>query len=162
MPGIAHGFHEGSRSEYLAQYAFSGFGTASAIPHQEDHGFDLYCTLNERRGAMTWPEMPFTLQVKSANEKLVLKNSDSVEWFIRHPLPLFLCFVYREQLRFQVFQTTPKYYFWTIQSLPNVLEFCPERLLPGDRRNCLVGRQQNPTATRKIIPNPGSTKTDNP
>ena len=35
---IAANLHEGSRSEYLAQYVFSSFGTAVPIPHQEDTG----------------------------------------------------------------------------------------------------------------------------
>ena len=44
MPGaIAANLHEGSRSEYLAQYVFSSWGTAVAIPHQEDSGLDLFC-----------------------------------------------------------------------------------------------------------------------
>jgi hypothetical protein len=42
--------HEGSRSEYLAQYVFSSFGTAIPVPHQEDTGLDMYCTLLERIG----------------------------------------------------------------------------------------------------------------
>jgi hypothetical protein len=31
---LAKGFHEGSRSEYLAQFVFSSFGTAIPVPHQ--------------------------------------------------------------------------------------------------------------------------------
>jgi len=51
MPGaIAASLHEGSRSEYLAQYVFSSWGTAIAIPHQEDSGVDLFCTLVEKKG----------------------------------------------------------------------------------------------------------------
>ncbi len=47
---IAANFHEGSRSEYLAQYIFASFGTAVAVQHQEDSGIDLSCTLTERVG----------------------------------------------------------------------------------------------------------------
>ena len=35
---IAANLHEGSRSEYLAQYVFASFGTAVPVPHQEDTG----------------------------------------------------------------------------------------------------------------------------
>jgi hypothetical protein len=45
---IAANLHEGSRSEYLAQFVFSSFGTAIPVPHQEDSGLDIYCTLLER------------------------------------------------------------------------------------------------------------------
>jgi hypothetical protein len=49
---LARGFHEGSRSEYLAQFVFSSFGTAIPVPHQEDTGIDLYCTLLEQGGGL--------------------------------------------------------------------------------------------------------------
>jgi hypothetical protein len=52
---IATNLHEGSRSEYLAQYVFSSFGTAVPVPHQEDTGLDIYCTLLERDGPRAWP-----------------------------------------------------------------------------------------------------------
>ncbi len=37
----APNLHEGSRSEYLAQYVFSMFGTSVPVLHQEDYGLDL-------------------------------------------------------------------------------------------------------------------------
>jgi hypothetical protein len=52
---IAANLHEGSRSEYLAQYVFTSFGTAFPVPHQEDSGLDLYCTLLEPQGKRAWP-----------------------------------------------------------------------------------------------------------
>jgi hypothetical protein len=50
MVGSIANLHEGSRSEYLAQFVFSSFGTAIPVPHQEDSGLDIYCTLLERDG----------------------------------------------------------------------------------------------------------------
>ena len=52
---LAANFHEGSRSEYLAQFVFSSFGTAIPVPHQEDTGLDIYCTLLEPVGQRAWP-----------------------------------------------------------------------------------------------------------
>jgi hypothetical protein len=128
MPGFASGFHEGSRSEYLAQYVFSGFGTASAIPHQEDHGFDLYCTLAQSEGPAAWADKPYTVQVKSGRERWTFKNQRSVAWFIKHPLPMFLCVVDKHKLHFQIYQSTPKYYFWaSCQPYPDRLELRPDR-----------------------------------
>ena len=46
---------QGSRSEYLAQYVFSMFGTSVPVLHQEDHGIDLFCSLTERKGRRSWP-----------------------------------------------------------------------------------------------------------
>ena len=62
MPGsTSAGFHEGSRSEYLAQYVFASFGTVTVVPHQEDTGLDLYCTLTERLGRNIWPRAYFSV-----------------------------------------------------------------------------------------------------
>jgi hypothetical protein len=126
MAGIPHGYHEGSRSEYLALYVLSSFGTASPIPHQEDHGFDLYCTLADRQANMLWPQLPYTVQVKSNPDPWQLKNRNSVEWFIQHPTPILLCVVYRRELRLQFFQTFPKYYLWSIQSKVEHLQLLPD------------------------------------
>jgi hypothetical protein len=62
---IATGLHEGSRSEYLAQYVFSMFGTSVPVLHQEDHGIDLFCSLTERKGRRSWPVAYYSVQVKS-------------------------------------------------------------------------------------------------
>ena len=35
---VVANFHEGSRSEYLANYVFASFGTAISVPDQEDTG----------------------------------------------------------------------------------------------------------------------------
>lgn len=135
MAGYTPGFHEGSRSEYLAQYVFSSFGTASAIPHQEDHGFDLYCTLAQEAGRVAWADKPYSVQVKSDGKPWAFKNRESVEWFVRHPLPLFLCVVDKENLRLKVFQTGPKYYYWALNlALPDQLSLHPD--MDADEGKC--------------------------
>src|SRR5215510_4078379 len=58
---------EGARSEYLAQYVFSRFGTSLPVLRQEDHGLDLHCTLSERKGRRAWPVAYYSVQVKSTN-----------------------------------------------------------------------------------------------
>ena len=65
---IPANLHEGSRSEYLAQFVFSSFGTAIPVPHQEDSGLDIYCTLLERDGQRAWPRAYYSVQVKSTME----------------------------------------------------------------------------------------------
>ena len=90
---IAPNLHEGSRSEYLAQYVFASFGTAVSVPHQEDSGIDLYCTLTERVGSRAWPRAYFSVQVKSTMDPWILDGKDSVQWLAEHPLPFFLCVV---------------------------------------------------------------------
>jgi len=57
MPGsIAPGFHEGSRSEYLAHYIFTMLGTAVPVPHQEDTGI----VLSQRMSATAHSQPPTT------------------------------------------------------------------------------------------------------
>jgi len=100
--------HEGVRSEYLAQYVFSSFGTAVPVPHQEDTGVDLYCTLLERVGRRAWPRAYFSVQVKSSMEPWISASPDSIRWIIEHPLPIFLCVVQKAEARLRIYQTTPK------------------------------------------------------
>ena len=61
---LAANVHEGSRSEYLAQYVFSSFGTAIPVPHQEDTGLDIYCALLERIGQRSWPRAYYSESVR--------------------------------------------------------------------------------------------------
>src|ERR1700732_1166913 len=102
---IAPNFHEGTRSEYLAQYVFSSFGTAVAVPHQEDHGLDLICTLTERVGQRAWATASYTVQVKSDLQPWVFESKSSVEWFVKYPLPFFLCVVKKTEGALHVYHT---------------------------------------------------------
>ena len=120
-----HGFHEGSRSEYLAHYAFSSFGTCIAIPHQEDTGIDLNCTLTKRVGKRIWPQVYYSVQVKSSDDPWVLDGKESVSWFIQHPSPLFYCVVTKKEARLRVYQTSPRFHAYAHPPLPARLELIP-------------------------------------
>jgi hypothetical protein len=122
---IATNLHEGSRSEYLAQYVFASFGTAVSVPHQEDSGIDLYCTLAERVGSRAWPRAHFSVQVKSTFDPWVLDSEESVRWLIQHPLPFFLCIVDKASARLRVYHTSPRFYAWSLPPLPRHLELRP-------------------------------------
>src|SRR4051812_610807 len=61
-------FHEASRSEYLAHYIFSSFGTSVPVPRQEDTGLDLYCTLTERIGQRIWPRAYYAVHPAAPEE----------------------------------------------------------------------------------------------
>lgn len=125
--GIAANFHEGSRSEYLAQYIFASFGTAIPVPHQEDTGVDLYCTLTERVGRLAWPRVYFTVQVKSTMDAWIFDSADSVRWLVEHPLPLFLCIVDKSTASIRLYHTSPRFYVWSMPPLPERLELVPAR-----------------------------------
>ena len=119
MPGsTSANFHEGSRSEYLAQYVFASFGTAVAVPHQEDTGLDLYCTLTERLGQKIWPRAYFSVQVKSNAKPWKFRDSESVKWLVEHPLPVFLCVVNKADTSLQIYHTFPRFSAWSLPPLP--------------------------------------------
>jgi hypothetical protein len=106
---IAANPHEGSRSEYLAQYVFAAFGTSVAVPHQEDSGIDLYCTLTELVGRLAWPRAHYTVQVKSNEKPWTFGTPESVRWLLEHPLPLFLCTVDKSAASLRVFRTDVRF-----------------------------------------------------
>ena len=122
---IAPNFHEGRRSEYLAQYVFSSFGTAVAVPHQEDHGLDLICTLTERIGQRAWAKASYTVQVKSELKPWIFQGKNSVEWLVKHPLPFFLCVVNKMTSTLRVYHTAPRCYAWGLGDLPEKLKMIP-------------------------------------
>jgi hypothetical protein len=122
---VAASLHEGSRSEYLAQYIFSGFGTAVPVPRQEDSGLDIYCTLLERRGQRAWPVAYYSVQVKSTMAPWVFNGAESVRWLIEHPLPIFLCVVEKAEARILVYHTSPRFAAWILPTLPQRLELIP-------------------------------------
>jgi hypothetical protein len=122
---IATNFHEGSRSEYLAQFVFSSFGTAIPVLHQEDTGLDIYCTLLEPEGRRAWPRAYYAVQVKSTMDPWVFDSPESVRWIIEHPLPIFLCIVQKAEARILVYHTTPRFAAWILPLHQNRLELIP-------------------------------------
>lgn len=122
---LAYNLHEGSRSEYLAQFVFSSFGTSVPVPHQEDTGIDLHCTILERDGQRAWPREHYTVQVKSTMEPWVFGSPESVRWIIEHPLPIFLCIVQKADARLLVYHTTPRFAAWVGPIRHERLELIP-------------------------------------
>jgi len=123
---LAANFHEGSRSEYLAQYVFASFGTAISVPHQEDTGVDLYCTMTERIGPLAWPRYHYTVQVKSSMTPWQFGTTEAVRWLVQHPLPLFLCVLDKSTARLRLYHTFPRFLLWALGKLPDTLELLPE------------------------------------
>lgn len=103
--GIAKNAQEGTRSEYLAQYALSAFGTSIPVPHPEDSGIDLYCTLGRRVGRRFLVENQYLVQVKSTKDPVIYKGEDEVKWLLSHNYPFFLCIVNKASLKIDLYQT---------------------------------------------------------
>lgn len=124
----AANLHEAGRSEYLAHYVFSSFGTSVPVPRQEDTGLDLYCTLTERVGQRLWPISSYCVQVKSTSDPWEFADARSIQWIVEHPLPVFLCVVNKRTATISVYHTSPRFFIWTA---------VPERkrlvMLPGTK-----------------------------
>jgi hypothetical protein len=120
---VAAGFHEGSRSEVLADYLFSAWGTVTPARRQSDYGLDLYCTLTERVGQLARVREYFSVQVKSEGSATWKFNDpDSVKWLIEHPVPLFLCAVDKKGGLVRVYHTIPRFQIWALGTNPERVE----------------------------------------
>ena len=106
---IAHGFHEGSRSEILADYLFSTWGTVTPVRRQDDYGIDLFCTLVNRVGHRDFVSDHYSVQVKSNTDPWVFEDADSVEWLVSHPTPLYLACVDKGGGRLSIYRTAARF-----------------------------------------------------
>ena len=128
---LAANIHEGGRSEYLAHYAFSSFGSAHLVPRQEDHGLDLFCTLTEKDGHRLWPIANYCVQIKSTADAWEFPSENSVNWFVHYPLPIFFCVVDKKELKLSVFHTSPRFFAWTSGPKVNRLVLVPGKAGTG-------------------------------
>lgn len=118
--GIAKNAQEGTRSEYLAQYALSAFGTSIPVPHPEDSGIDLYCTLGRRVGRRFLVENQYLVQVKSTKDPVTYKGEDEVKWLLSHNYPFFVCVVNKASLQIDLYQTLALSIFRTKGKIENI------------------------------------------
>lgn len=122
---VAANPHEGSRSEILADYMFSGWGTVTPVRRQDDFGIDLYCTLTDRVGQRAVVTDYFTVQVKSTDEPWRFNDADSVRWLIEYPQPLFLAWVDKRAGVLRVYHTMPRFLAGALRPLRGHLTLVP-------------------------------------
>jgi hypothetical protein len=122
---VAANLHEGSRSEQLADFVFSQWGTVTPVRGKDDHGTDLYCTLTERLGQRMRVRDYFVVQVKSEGETWKFNDRESVKWLIEHPVPIFLCVVNKKRGQVRVYHVMQRFYYWAMGNLPDSLELRP-------------------------------------
>ena len=106
---IAPNLHEGSRSEILADYLFSTWGTVTPVRRQDDYGIDLFCTLTKRIGQRAFVTDHYSVQVKSTTDPWVLEGNDSVEWLANHPTPLYLACVDKGGAQLSIYRTAARF-----------------------------------------------------
>ncbi len=125
---VAANFHEGSRSEVLADYLFSAWGTVTPVRRQSDYGLDLYCTLTERVGQLARVREYYSVQVKSGDvANWAFNDPDSVRWLVEHPLPLFLCAVDKKAGLVRVYHSMPRFQIWALpRPMPDSVQLIGE------------------------------------
>jgi hypothetical protein len=123
----AFGFHEGSRSEILADYLFSAWGTVTPVRRQDDYGLDLYCTLTDQIGRRARVREYYSVQVKSSSNAFwAFDDTASVKWLVEQPLPLFLCTVNKKEGIVRVYHTFVRFQIWALGALPDRVKLTPE------------------------------------
>ncbi len=127
---VAANFHEGSRSETIADYLLSSWGTVTPVRRQDDHGLDLYCTLTERIGQRALVTDYYSVQVKSTLDPLVLSTAESVRWIVENPNPLFLAVVNKSKGELLLYQTLTRFLI-AIQQVPSSLKLTPADATEG-------------------------------
>jgi hypothetical protein len=127
MPGsIAPNLHQGSRSELLADYLFSTWGTVTPTRRSDDYGVDLYCTLTKLFGQRAMVTDYYEVQVKSTDDPWCFPGEESVEWLIKYPQPMFLARVDKKNGIIEVYHTMPRFLLAALACVPDRLELTPE------------------------------------
>ena len=128
---VAANPHEGSRSEVLADYLFSGWGTVTPVRRQDDYGVDLYCTLTERARKRAIVTDYFVVQVKSTMGRWLFRSRQAVKWLVEYPTPLFLACIEKKEGVLHLYHVMPRFYTWVMGDLPSRLELRPENSEEG-------------------------------
>lgn len=106
---VPRNFHEGSRSEILADFLLSGWGTVTPVRRQDDFGVDLYCTLTKDIGQRAIVTEYYSVQVKSNDDPWDFTTPDEIQWLFDHPTPLFLACVDKTTTVLSIYQTIPRF-----------------------------------------------------
>ena len=110
MPGAsARNFRSANRSEVLAHFLLSSWGTVSSVLPVDDYGIDFYCTLTEPVGRRSIVTDYYSLQVKSNDDPWVFKTSDAIKWLLDYPTPLFLGCVDKTKTILSIYHTMPRF-----------------------------------------------------
>jgi len=128
---VARNPHTGSRSEILADYLFSGWGTVTPVRRQDDYGVDLQCTLTEAIGQRAVVTDYYSVQVKSGDGPWVFESDDDIRWLFKYPTPLFLACVDKTGGTLAIYHTMSRFLAGMFPS-PTHLKLTPSALDDGE------------------------------
>jgi hypothetical protein len=120
MSGVrSYSFREGDRAEYLTQFLLSALGLCSAIPRQEDIGYDFACSIaNQETGLITFG-FPFLITIKSRSQPVIkikrtktgiaANDESNVEWLFPDQATL-LGIVDKRKLSIDIYSMLPVWF----------------------------------------------------
>lgn len=138
---VARNFHTGSRSEVLADYLFSGWGTVTPARRQDDYGVDLHCTLTKPVGQRSVVTDYYSVQVKSNDDPWKFETADEIRWVFEYPTPLLLACVDKTGGVLSIYHTMPRFLAGFYPTPPS-LELVPTTLDDGQSAQWSEGGQQ--------------------
>lgn len=100
---LAYNLYQGARTEYLAQYVLSAFGSAQMVARTEDYGLDFFCTLGEIVGKMYHIESSYSVQVKSLPKDFSYDGDKSIEWVCSLSTPILYCVINKLEHRIKIY-----------------------------------------------------------
>jgi hypothetical protein len=96
---------EGFRSEYIAEYVFSAFGTAVPVIQGNDIGIDIICNLTNFVGHLIYFESSYGVQVKSKDTAFEFNGTQATAWLSKLEYPLLLAEVDKAEGLIKIYST---------------------------------------------------------
>jgi len=121
---LARNLRSANRSEVLAHFLLSSWGTVTSVPPIDDYGVDLYCTLTENVGLRSIVTDYYSVQVKSTDDPWKFDTPEAIQWIFKYSTPLFLGCVDRTKTVLSIYHTMPRFLasFWDSASQGLTLE----------------------------------------
>lgn len=101
----ARNTRQGFRSEYIAKYIFSAFGTAVDVSSENDIGLDLLCNLTYDQNKLIVYKSSYGIQVKSKGKPFKYSGKQATTWLSKLEFPLILVEVDKPNSSLKVYST---------------------------------------------------------
>lgn len=101
----ARNTRQGFRSEYIAKYIFSAFGTAVDVSSENDIGLDLLCNLTYDQNKLIVYKSSYGIQVKSKGKPFKYSGKKATTWLSKLEFPLILVEVDKPNSSLKVYST---------------------------------------------------------
>jgi hypothetical protein len=122
----ARNTRQGFRSEYIARYIFSAFGTAVEVSQGNDIGIDILCNLTSFDGRLITVKSSYGVQVKSTGSEFKYIGKQATTWLSKLEYPLLLASVDKSNARIKIYSA------WNLNRFLLSLHSEDEHTFPGE------------------------------